>query len=108
MLLSNMYTRYIKDPFNKDLTITYLNGTLPRSKKAKSKDGPLLPPYGISFKSLILFVGPLGKLCILLMLDTSMHIYLYQDWYITCLLSSMVMLSRELGKEILLINEIKN
>ncbi len=61
MLLSNLYTRYIKDPYNKDTTMTYLNKTLAHSKKATSKEYPLLPPYGISFKSLTLDVGPLEK-----------------------------------------------
>ncbi len=58
MLSSNAYTRYIKDLFNKDTTMTYLNKTLSCSKKSTSKDSPLLPPYGISFKSLTSDVGP--------------------------------------------------
>jgi hypothetical protein len=61
MISSNVYTRYIKDPFDKDSTMTYMNKNLPYSKKAMSKDSPLLPPYVISFKSLILDGGPLEK-----------------------------------------------
>jgi hypothetical protein len=61
MLSSNVYTRYIKDPLNKDMTITYLNKNLPRSKKTLSKDGPLLPASSISCKSLTLDVAPLEK-----------------------------------------------
>ncbi len=74
MLASTVYTKFIKDPFNNETTMSYLEETSPCSKNAPSKNGPLLPPYSISFESLTSDAGPLEKGCILLMLDTTMHI----------------------------------
>jgi hypothetical protein len=61
MLELTMYTKYIKDLFNNNTTMSYLNKTSPHSKNALSRNGPLLPPYGISFESLTSDVGPLKK-----------------------------------------------
>jgi hypothetical protein len=61
MLSSNTYTKYIKDPFNNEMIMSYLEETLARSKNTLSKNGPLLPPYSIFFESLTLDVGPLEK-----------------------------------------------
>ncbi len=61
MLSSNVYTKYIKNPFNKETTMGYWEEILPCSKNVLSKNGSLLPPYGVSFESLTLDVGPLEK-----------------------------------------------
>jgi hypothetical protein len=63
MLEMTMYTKYIKVPFNSDTTMSYLKETLPCSKNAPSKNGPLLPPHGISFESLTSDVAPLKRVC---------------------------------------------
>jgi hypothetical protein len=63
------------DPFNNDTTMSNLNKTLPSSKNTPSKNGPLLPPYGIFFESLTLDIGPLEKgVHFIVMLDTAMNI----------------------------------
>ncbi len=48
LLASDDYTNYIKDPFNKDKTSTYLRVTSPHYKVSGTKGEPSFPPYGIT------------------------------------------------------------
>ncbi len=91
VLSSDKYTNYIKDPFNRDKTMTYLRETLPHSRVKVTKGDTSFPPYDITFESLSYKVGLLEKQVFLLMLDITMHIYLCQNWCIISLLSSRTM-----------------
>ncbi len=61
MLASDDYTNYIKDPFNKDRTSTYLRVTLPHYKVSGTKGERSFPPYGITYESLTYNVGMLDR-----------------------------------------------
>jgi hypothetical protein len=63
MLLSKVYTDYIKDPFNKETTMTYLRETSPRYKVPNHECNIdcSLPPYNISYESLTYDVPYLEK-----------------------------------------------
>jgi hypothetical protein len=74
MLSSKDYSKYIKDPFNKDTTNECLRKTWPHSKVVGTKGDHSLPPYGIPFENLKSDVDKLKNKCIVLMQDTTMHV----------------------------------
>ena len=57
LLASDDYTNYIKDPFNKDKTSTYLRVTSPHYKVSETKGERHFPPFRISYESLTYNVG---------------------------------------------------
>jgi hypothetical protein len=61
VLSSDKYTNYIKDPFNRGKTITYLRETLPCSRVKGTKGDTSFPPYGITYESLTYDAGLLEK-----------------------------------------------
>ena len=61
VLPSDKCTNYIKDPFNRDKTMTYLRETLPRSRVKGTKGDTSFPPYSITYESLTYNVGLLEK-----------------------------------------------
>ncbi len=61
VLSSYEYTNYIKDPFNRDKTMTYLRETLPCSRVKGTKGDTSFPPYGITYMSLTYDVRLLEK-----------------------------------------------
>jgi hypothetical protein len=61
MLSSEEYTKYIKDPFNRDKIMTYLRETLPRSRVKGTKGDTSFPPYDITYESLTYDDGLLEK-----------------------------------------------
>jgi hypothetical protein len=60
MLSSNVYTKYIKDPFNNKTTMSYLR-KLCHIPKTPHPIMVLFYHFGISFESLTLDIGPLEK-----------------------------------------------
>ncbi len=61
LLASDDYTNYIKDPFNKDTTSTYLTNTSPRQKVSGTNGERSFPPYGITYDSLTYDVGRIDR-----------------------------------------------
>ncbi len=61
VLSSDEYTNYIKDPFNREKTMTYLRETLPRSRVKGTKGDTIFLLYGITYESLTNNVGLLEK-----------------------------------------------
>jgi hypothetical protein len=61
VLSSDKYTNNIKDPFNRDKTMTYLRETLQHSRVKGIKGDTSFPPYGITYESLTYNVGLLEK-----------------------------------------------
>jgi hypothetical protein len=61
VLSSEEYTNYIKDPLNRDKTMTYLRETLPRSRVKGTEGDTSFPLYGIRYESLIYNVDLLEK-----------------------------------------------
>ncbi len=61
VLSGDKYTNYIKDPFNRDKTMTYLRETLPHSRVKGTKGDTSFPPYGITYESLTYEIGLLEK-----------------------------------------------
>jgi hypothetical protein len=61
MLSSKEYSKYIKDPFNKDTTNESLKKTLPHSKVVGTKGEHSLPPWGIPVENLTSDVGLIEK-----------------------------------------------
>ncbi len=61
LLSSDEYTNYIKDPFNRDKTMTYLRETLQYSRVNGTKGDTSFPPYGITYESLTYDVGLLEE-----------------------------------------------
>jgi hypothetical protein len=61
LLASDDYTNYIKDPFNKDTTSTYLKQTSPHQKVSGTKGECSFPPYGITYDSLTYDVGTVDR-----------------------------------------------
>jgi hypothetical protein len=60
-LSSDKYTNYIKDPFNRDKTMTYLRETLLCSRVKGTKGDTSFSPYGITYESLTYDAGLLEK-----------------------------------------------
>ena len=61
MLASDDYTNYIKDPFNKDTTSTYLTKTSQCQKVSGTKGERSFPPYRITYDSLTYDVGTVDR-----------------------------------------------
>jgi hypothetical protein len=61
VLSSDECTNYIKDPFNRNKTMTYLQETLPRSRVKGTKGDTRFSPCNITNKSLTYDVGLLEK-----------------------------------------------
>jgi hypothetical protein len=61
VLSSDEYTNYIKDPFNRDNTMTYLRETLPHSRVKGTKGETSFLLYNITYESLTYNVGLLEK-----------------------------------------------
>ncbi len=61
VLASYEYTNYIKDPINRDKTMTYLRETLPFSRVKGTKGDTSFLPYSITYESLPYDVGLLEK-----------------------------------------------
>jgi hypothetical protein len=61
LLASDEYTNYIKDPFNKDNSSTYLNLSLSHHRVSGTKGEGSFPPFKISYKSLTYDVGAVDR-----------------------------------------------
>ncbi len=61
VLPSDKCTNYIKDPFNRDKTMTYLRETLPHSRVQGTKGDTSFQLYCITYESLTYDVGLLEK-----------------------------------------------
>ena len=57
VLSSDKYTNYIKDPFDRDKTMTYLRETLPHSRVKGTKGDTSFASYSITYESLTYNVG---------------------------------------------------
>ncbi len=62
LLNSEKYINYIKDPFNKERTLDFLNTQTPHQTKTGHRGGRrFYPPYGITYESLTSDVGTIYK-----------------------------------------------
>ncbi len=61
VLSSDNYTNYIKDPFNRDKTMTNLKETSPHSRVKRTKGDTSFPLHGITYESLTYNGGLLDK-----------------------------------------------
>jgi hypothetical protein len=66
LLSSDKYTNYVKDPFNREKTMTYLRETLPRSRVKGTKGDTSFPPYDITYESRTYDIGLLEKQVLLI------------------------------------------